>query len=181
MKFSKILLCTLIGVAAAGSTYAAKLKTPKEWEQCREKAVSSVSYFEVGAVGIEMEIERKCGEPPAKEPNSLTGSVGMHPYDLIRSKAWKSKFIRIAKGKYPSLVERLKVAGKTKLEGDWIVGRGWAPRWGSVEEAVFAINTNTGKLFAAMMEDGNKFSKFGFDSWQSAPPYLQEWFNSNKK
>ena len=175
MKLYKILICALIAVASPCSAYAAKPKTLHEWEQCRDKAVSSVNQFEVGVAGVEVEIEMKCGEPPAREPSSSTGAVGMHPYDLVRSKAWKNKFVKITKGKYQSLVKRLTVAGETTLEGDWIVGNGLAPHMGGSEEAVFAINAKTGEVFAAMMEDGNKFSQFGFKSWQIAPPYLKTW------
>lgn len=181
MKLSTIIICTLIGASVASSAYAKKFETIAEWELCRDKAESSVSQFEVGAAGVEAEIKEKCGEPPAKEPSSLTGIVGMHPYDLVRSNAWKSRFVGITKESYQPFVDRLTVAGETVLEGEWVVGEGLAPHMGGSEEAVFAINTKTGDVFAAMMEDGNKFSKFGFSAWESAPPYLQKWFGSHKQ
>ena len=181
MKLYKILICTLIAVESLCSAYAAKPKNLKEWEQCRDKAESSVSQFEVGVAGVEAEIKMKCGEPPTKEPSSSTGAVGMYPYDLVRSKAWKNKFVKITKNKYQSFIERLGVSSETTLEGDWIVGEGQAPHLGGIEEAALAIHAKTGVVFAAMMEDGNKFSQFGFNSWQHAPPYLQTWFNRNKR
>jgi len=181
MKTRQILICTCMGFALAGSAYATKLKTLSEWELCRDKAESSVNQFEVGVSGVEAEINEKCGEPPAKEPSPLTGAVGMHPYDLVRSNAWKSHFTKITQESYQGFVERLTVAGETVLEGEWVVGEGIAPHMGGSDEAAFAINTKTGEVFAAMMEDGKKFTKFGFNAWENAPPHLQEWFNSHKQ
>lgn len=181
MKLSKVLICTFIGVAVAGSAHAAKPKTINEWELCRDEAVSSVSEIEVGVAGVEAEISDKCGEPPAKEPSTLTGAVGMYPYDLVRSNAWKSRFIKVTEESYQQFVDRLGVASETVLEGEWVVGDGIAPHSGGFEEAAFAINTKTSDVFAVMMEGGNKFRKFGFNSWESAPPHLQKWFASHKQ
>ena len=181
MKLRKALICTFIGVAVAGSAHATKPKTINEWELCRDKAESSVSELEVGVSGVEAEINDKCGVRPVKEPSTLTGAVGMHPYDLVRSNAWKSRFIKITEENYQQFVDRLEVASETVLEGEWVVGDGIAPHSGGSEEAAFAINAKTGDVFAAIMEDGNKFSKFGFNSWKIAPPYLQKWFASHKQ
>jgi hypothetical protein len=156
------------------------IATKQEWERCRDKAESSVNQLDVGVVGVETEIMMKCGAPPPEEPSLVSGSVGMHPYDLVRSKAWKSKFVRIAKDNYSALVDRLVVASETILEGHWIVGEGQAPHSGGIENAAIAINSETGEVYAAIMESGIRFSRFGFSSWQSAPPFLQQWWNRFK-
>jgi hypothetical protein len=157
-------------------------KTIKKWEQCRDKAESSVNQQEVGISGVEYEIKSKCGDPPAKEPGSTTGAVGMHPYDLVRSKTWKSKFVAITKGKYKSFVERLKVSSETNLEGDWITGAGQAPHMGGSEEAALAINAKSGEVYGAMLEDGKTLSGFGFGtSWENAPKFIKEWAADHKQ
>jgi len=177
MKQSKFLLCTLLGcVISTSYSYAEKPKTVNEWEQCRDEAEADVNQQEVGISGIEYEIKSKCGEPPAKEPNSITGAVGMLPYDLVRSKAWKSKFVAITQGKYQLFAERLSVSNTTTLEGDWIVGAGLAPHMGGSDEAALAINAQTGEVYGAILEDGKTIYGFGFGaSWENAPQFIKEW------
>lgn len=163
-------------VCLLDAAYAAKPRTAKEWEQCRDKAEESVNQMEVGIAGVEYEIKKRCGAPPAKEPSSATGAVGMQPSDVVRSKAWRDKFKAITKARYPAFVERLSVASKTQLEGDWIVGEGIAPHSGGVEEAAMAINAKSGEVLGAMLEDGKKTTRFGADgTWQNAPAFLKDW------
>lgn len=181
MKIHSMKASVLIGSLLYGTVCVANPQTMEEWEKCRDKAEESVNQIEVGVAGVEAEIETQCGSPPAKEPSALTGAVGMHPYDLVRSKAYKEKFIALTKEKYQPFVERLAVAGGTTLDGDWIVGEGQAAHMGGVEGAAFAINIKTEEVFAAMMEDGDDFRKFGFDSWDAAPPYLKKWRTDNNK
>ena len=158
-----------------------KPKNLKNWQQCRDKAELSVNQREIGVLGVEAEINTKCGNPPAQEPEITTGLIRMHPYDVVRSKAWKNKFIKITKSKYTKFVERFIVASETQLEGEWITGQGLAPHMGGSEEAAFAINSETGETFGVMMENKNQFSMFGFHSPQAAPPFLQEWLTVHKK
>ena len=163
-------------IISTSSAYAAKPKTLKAWEQCRDKAEASVDQQEVGIAGIEYEIKTQCGEPPAKEPNGITGIVGVSPYDLVRSKAWKSKFVAITQGKYESFVERLSVTGVTTLEDGWVVGDGLAPHMGGSDEAAIAINIETGEVYAATLEDSKSIYGFGFgSSWENAPKFIKEW------
>ncbi len=177
MKPSRTLLCVLLGCAISTSyAYAAKPKTIKAWEQCRDKAEASVDQQEVGIAGVESAILETCGEPPAKEPNGITGIVGVSPYDLVRSKAWKSKFVAITQGKYESFVERLSVTSVTTLEDGWVVGDGLAPHMGGSDEAALAINIETGEVYAAILEDSKSIYGFGFgSSWENAPKYIKEW------
>jgi hypothetical protein len=166
---SFLILCFL-----TTSSYAGKYKNIKEWEQCSDKAESSVDWREIGQMGVEAEIKTKCGSPPAQEPNILTGGIGVSPYDLVRSKAFKNKFAKLTKKQYQMFVDRMIVASETTLDGEWIVGNGIAPHSGGSDEAAFTINSKTGDVFAAMMVDG-KFIKFGFNSWDESPKFLQEW------
>ena len=177
MKLSIKLTLMMLIFASVTTVHAKKANVHEKWAQCRDKAESSVKQSEVGIIGVEAEIKIKCGEPPAYEPSLSTGAIGMHPYDLVRSKAWKNKFVKITKEKYKSFIERLEVSSNTTFDGEWIVGEGLAPHMGDSDEAVLAINSKTNEVFAAMMENGNQFSKFGFDSWKNAPTYLQNWFN----
>jgi hypothetical protein len=151
-------------------------KTLEAWEKCRDKAEASVDQREVGIAGVEAEIKNQCGGRPVKELGTATGAIGVLPSDVVRSKAWKKKFMGITKGKYKVFSERLSVASETKLEGEWITGEGIAPHSGGSDEAAFAINTKSGQVFGAMLEEGNQIHGFGFgESWDNAPSFLREW------
>ncbi len=170
-----------MAVFVLNGAYAASYKNLKQWEQCRDKAESSVNQTEVGIAGVEYAIKSRCGEPPAQEPSASKGSVGMHPYDIVRSKAWKNKFIKITKGKYKNFVERLAVASETQRIDGWIVGDGMLPHSGGSEAAAFAINVETEEVLAIMIEDSNKISTFGFSSLQKAPEYFRIWVREHKR
>ena len=181
MNYMRLFVYVSAVVASAGPSFAAPPKTNQEWEACRDKAEASVDQRIVGVLGIEAEIKAKCGAPPVKEPGSLTGAVGVPPYDLVRSKAWKSKFVAIAKGEYKSFVENITVASDTELVNGWVIGQGQAPHMGGEEEAAFAINAKTGEVYAAILHDGNRVAGFGFVNLNDAPSFLKEWISDRKK
>ena len=162
---------------ATGLALAAgqKFKTVEAWDRCRDKAEASVDQREVGVAGVEAAIQQRCGEPPVREPSAATGLVGVHPYDLVRSKAWKAKFKAITKGRYQSLVDRFATAGNTQLEDGWIVAAGLMAHSGGMEEAALAIDPTTNAVYAAIMEDGRKLTGFGFNGWPNAPAFLRQW------
>lgn len=174
MKFAIQTPAVLTSLVLA-TAVAAQPKTVKEWEACVASVEATVSQQDVG-VGAEAAVKARCGTRPATEPSSGKGLIGIQPYDLVRSSAWRPKFQSLAKGKYQSLVDRLAVSSATESRDGWVVGAGIAPRSGGSDEAAFAINVQTGEVFAALLEDGNQLVGFGFgSSWNSAPPYLQKW------
>ena len=134
LRVGQLLVWAMASMMLSGGALAAKPKTLKAWERCRDKAAASVNQAEEGVVGVDVAIQERCGEPPAQEPSAQTGSVGMHPYDLVRSKAWKNQFKAIAKDGYRDLVIRLEQASETTLEDGWIVGRGMQPHMGCDEQ-----------------------------------------------
>lgn len=77
----------------------------------------------------------------------------MYPYDVVRSKMRKEKFMEISKKQYLDLVDRLSVADKTTLEGDWIVGDGCKAHSCAWDNAIIDINIKTRKVFAMMWSD----------------------------
>ncbi|MCA6218931.1 hypothetical protein KGA65_20500 [Ideonella sp. B7] len=166
---------------AAGASSAAKTKiSPSEYDACAEKAMSSVDQLKDGMWAVEAAVKEQCGSPPVREV--VEGRlVGMHPYDIVRSKDWRQKFKNITKSEYAKFVERLTVASEAEQRGVWVVGAGLAPHSGGVDEAAFAINTQSGEVFGVMMEDQSKLSSFGFGaSGESAPPYLASWLKQKK-
>lgn len=151
----------------------------EQWEKCRGKAASSVKQSEVGTMGVERHILKKCGSPPVKETGTKEG-VDVEPRDLVRSQAWKQKFMEITKSKYKEFVKRFEVSGPTVLENGWIIGAGQAAHSGGFDEAALAIKASTGQVYGAMLEGGTEIYGFGFGpSWTDAPPYLQKWARDN--
>lgn len=170
--FALVLLAPLMPVNAAPLT-------EKQWEKCLDKAEASVDQNEVGMAGVEAAVKDQCGDPPVKETGTDKG-VGVHPYDLVRSKAWKKKFMALTKDQYQTFIDRLVVGSETTQEGGWVIGEGIAPHLGGSDEAAFAINAATGEVYGAMLED-DKLTGFGFGTdWAKAPDFLQEWAKSRK-
>lgn len=168
-------ILSMLALSVAVGVAIAMPRTLKEWNKCRDKAAASVDQRMVGVVGVEVEIQEQCGTPPVNEAGTNSG-VGVHPYDLVRSKRWKQKFVRITQGRYQAFVDRLVVAGNTRLEGGWIIGEGMAPHSGGADAAAFAIHAASGEVFAVMIEDSTRLSGFGFgSSWEGAPKALQTW------
>jgi hypothetical protein len=181
MHLTRCLATALMALAATScAQHGAKSLTAGEWDQCAERAEASVDYDQVGMVGIEDAIITQCGAPPAPEPSQTTGAVGMSPYDLVRTEAWKPKFVAVTQDEYPQFVDRLGVSSPMTLQGEWVVGQGNAVRSGGIDEAALAIGATSGRVYGAMMRDGSEIIGFGFDDWGSAPPYLQAWRNTRR-
>lgn len=182
MKTKKLYLALMLFGLSVAVVYAtAAPRNVEEWEKCKDKAETSVDQIEVGVSGVEAAIIEQCGIRPVDESGSVSG-IGVSSYDLIRSKVWKEKFVRITKGKYEDFVNRLGVSDITTLENGWIVGAGLMPHSGGHDEAAFAINIASGEVFGVMLEDSNKIVGFGFGtSWEDAPKFLQTWAKKREK
>ena len=174
----RIILGSLL-VAVASGVYAKEM-TPAQWEQCRDKASASVSEIEEGYAGVERAIKEKCGEPPVAEPSKLTGIIGMSPYDVVRSKAFKNAFMKATSSKYEKFVENISVASPVELQNGWVLGSGIAPHLGGIEGAIFAINPESGKLYAVLLEDGTRLTYFGFKTPADAPEPIKAWFKNHR-
>lgn len=177
MNYFYLFITLFLILSGFDTSCAATYKSIDEWEKCRDRAVSSVDQQEVGMTGVEYTVNKRCGNPPVKELNTTTGSIGVRPYDLVRSKVWKKKFVELTKDKYRLFLDRLQVSSVTELEGDWIVGDGLAPHSGGSDEAALAINTKSGEVYAAMLIDTKKYV-FGFESSSNnAPMFLKNWLS----
>jgi hypothetical protein len=81
--------------------------------------------------------------------------------------------------KYPVFQTNMEVAGELHAEdGNLIVGSGNAPHDGGTNEAMFAVNTATGKYYAVLFTDGKSFNAFGVASMRELPAPLLQWFQS---
>lgn len=81
--------------------------------------------------------------------------------------------------KYPVFQTNMEVAGELHAEdGNLIVGSGNAPHDGGTNEAMFAVNTATGKYYAVLFTDGRTFNAFGVASMRELPTPLLQWFQN---
>lgn len=81
--------------------------------------------------------------------------------------------------KYPVFQTNMEVAGELHAEdGNLIVGSGNAPHDGGTNEAMFAVNTATGKYYAVLFTDGKTFNAFGVASMRELPTPLLQWFQN---
>lgn len=103
--------------------------------------------------------------------------VGKSPIEVMESTEWKSAFVEATRGHYDELHERLVVAGPVEMQGDWLVGEGIMPHGGGFNEAVFAISADTGKVYGAMIMNGEDIAMVGFDVLKDAPTPIANWAN----
>lgn len=127
----------------------------------------------------------KVGAADAKESsertteNSLgkfTGLIGTHPSNVIESAELKAAFVKLLGTSQKDFISRLDVASDTERKGEWMVGSGNAAHAGGTDEAAFAVNLNSGKVFAAMLVSGNNIKTFGADTATKLPPPLLAWY-----
>jgi hypothetical protein len=189
MKNKRILILIAVGFFNLTNTYA-KPSNIEEWEKCVDKE-NTIAYNKhpelcgASSCSNQREIQLHCGNRPLDESVPMFIGVGVNSYDLVRSNAWRKKFVAITKGRYKEFVERLELTSDTISQGNWIVGEGQMPHFGGDEEAAFAISTISGQVFAVMMESVNSehrvISTFGFTNFYEAPPFLQQWIKEKNK
>jgi hypothetical protein len=208
MKIKKMLLFMMVGFFCNVTNTEAKARNIEEWEKCVDKE-NTIAYKKhpelcgASSCDNDSEIQRHCGNRPINETAPMIMGIGVSPYDLVQSKAWKKKFVSITKKKYQAFVDRLAMVGdNTTLQGDWIIGEGFMPHFGGDEIAAFAINSTSGQVFAVMREKINGdytaagyateiiaptpneeyiIHTFGFTNFYDAPPFLQKWIKEHNQ
>lgn len=124
-------------------------------------------------------------EPVSAQPSSTQNQgsvayselVGIHPQDAVKDSRISQKLKSIATGnQYDNFIDNLSVADTTVVSGDYIFGSGCAPHVCSIEEGAFVINTKTGELSAAMLNEGNSLVVLGGQSADSLPEPLNKWY-----
>jgi hypothetical protein len=90
-----------------------------------------------------------------------------------------NQFKSLLGDKYPVFQTNMEVAGELHAEdGNLIVGSGNAPHDGGTNEAMFAVNTATGKYYAVLFTDGKTFNAFGVANMRELPAPLLQWFQN---
>ncbi len=91
----------------------------------------------------------------------------------------KPRFEKLLGDKLGAFRERMNVSSGITQDGEWIVGEGGMPHLFSIEEAAFAINTETSEMFAIMLTDGKNINYFGATEVTSLPAPLQTWYKAH--
>jgi hypothetical protein len=114
--------------------------------------------------------------PPASKVN-WSSFLGQSASVVLSDAVVSSQFKALLGDKYTVFQSNMEVAGELHAEdGNLIVGSGNAPHDGGTNEAMFAINTATGKYYAVLFTDGKMFNAFGVASMRELPAPLLQWF-----
>lgn len=76
---------------------------------------------------------------------------------------------------YDHFMANLTVSSGIEEKGGFYFGEGIAPHLGSIEEAAFAIDKSTGKVFIAVLMEGKTIKWGGVKSDSDLPPPLLTW------
>ncbi len=102
--------------------------------------------------------------------------VGQHPQEIFNEQMIEQKFRTLLSNSYESFRNGLSVAGSLQLKGDFYVGSGCVPHACGSEEAAFAINKQSGDVYAIMLDD-SKIKWFGANDANRARLY--EWYREH--
>ncbi len=119
--------------------------------------------------------------PPSQPPQvaDLSKYVGKHPTEVFSELAVQQKFKALLENEYSRFFENLSVASALELKGNFYVGSGCASHSCTIEETAFAIDKETGEVFASILSDGKTIKSFGVSSEQSLPAPLYAWYKEH--
>lgn len=116
--------------------------------------------------------------PPASAAQDLSKYLGEPPSAMLNDPSVKEKFTTLFggdKAEHEHFLNNLSVASGVKEQDGFYFGEGQADHLGGVEEAAFAINKSTGKVFAIILVEGKTIKWAGVKSEQDLPPPLLTW------
>lgn len=119
--------------------------------------------------------------PPAQAspPTNISALVGKAPESALDDPALKESFKILLGDKLGDFRERLNVSSGITQEGEWLVGEGGISHLFSIEEAAFAINSKTSKIFAIILTEGKDLRWFGTTEVTNLPAPLQAWYKAH--
>ena len=136
-----------------------------------------VALFRVRETGVPNTAD-SATNPPASKVN-WSSFLGQSASVVLSDAVVSRQFKTLLGDKYTTFQTNMEVAGELHAEdGNLIVGAGNAPHDGGTNEAMFAINTVTGKPYAVLFTDGKTFNAFGVASMRELPAPLLQWFQN---
>jgi predicted small lipoprotein YifL len=114
---------------------------------------------------------------PSASKVNWSSFLGQSASVVLSDAVVSSQFKALLGDKYTVFQTNMEVAGELHAEdGNLIIGSGNAPHDGGTNEAIFAVNTATGKSYAVLFTDGKTFNAFGVASMRELPAPLLQWF-----
>jgi hypothetical protein len=99
--------------------------------------------------------------------------IGKAPSALINAGRWLDVFNPI--GHAALLRERLESGPPMREEGGWLIGEGAIYKREGVDEAIFALDLASRKLFYVVRVEGNSYRLYGASELAAFPAPLQRW------
>lgn len=109
----------------------------------------------------------------------LSKYVGQHPTKVFNELSIQEKFKALLGNEYGHFFENLSVSSELELKGNLYVGSGCAPHVCGIEESAFAINRETGEIFASILSNGETIKSYGVASEQNLPAPLYAWYKEH--
>lgn len=121
--------------------------------------------------------EQSAKNPPASvsSTNELDNYVGKHPSDAMKSPALNAKLKQLLAVDFAHFERNIDVAGDMQQFGNIYFGSGNAAQLGTIEEAAFAVDKSTGKVYAALLREGKQLNIYGENSADKLPDPLRQW------
>lgn len=114
----------------------------------------------------------------SEEQNKLIAiHTSQYPTELVEDLAFNSKFKELLGESYEAFHTNLSVASNVVNEGKYLFGQGCMPHACGSDIASFAIDLDTGLIYAAMLTDGSSLRTFGTENREDFPPPLLNWMN----
>lgn len=105
----------------------------------------------------------------------LDNYVGKHPGDAMKSPALNAKLKQLLAADFAHFETNIDVAGDMQQFGNIYFGSGNAAHLGTIEEAAFAVDKSTGKVYAALLREGKQLNIYGENSADNLPDPLRQW------
>lgn len=139
--------------------------------------VHDVAMFRVWDKGVP--ITPDAATKPSASKVNWSSLLGQSASVALSDATVSGQFKALLGDKYPVFQTNMEVTGELHAEdGNLIVGSGNAPHDGGTNEAMFAVNTATGKYYAVLFTDGKTFNAFGVANMRELPAPLLQWFQN---
>ena len=110
------------------------------------------------------------------QPADLSEYVGQHPADIFNDTEVKQKFKVLLGDYYDRFVTNINVASEIEQKYNFYFGSGCSPHSCGIDESAFAIDIETGEVFASMLSNGETIQTFGVTTEQNLPAPLYAWY-----
>lgn len=135
----------------------------------------AADIFHPAMVEVSSKYTAPVSNQTASRANELDSYVGKHPNDAIKSPALNAKLKQLLAADFAHFERNIDVAGDMQQIGNVYFGSGNAAQLGTIEEAAFAVDKSTGKVYAALLREGKRLNIYGENTADKLPDPLRQW------